>query len=452
MSAPAAARPKRGGEEFTRSHYHDDSNASKRLRFDVRNPSAIAPDAVDEEDVVLDADTVGKRGQQVKHNAVNIDGYDSDSSNEGFDARANAKAKSEKKAEKPKDEDQDDMFADVEEEEFNDGDEGDAKDGKRKKKDVRFLNENDIDDYSKGGGHVSARNPTLKADIDVDDADDVSRSSSSESEVGDEARAALNEEQDEELGAGGKKKHAPKLDSFNLRSEQQGGRFDENYNYIRQAVDPDAVHDTWLEGMSKKDMRKAKEAHAKREKESLAKSRQDDARDAEDILGSLISNMELGETVLEALARFGKGREKKKPKWQTKNKRRQESEMDVDVERPQESPEEQKRREAVETITDAADLLLSRGETEIYDADRELLVRRYQKETGEEWEDEEQGEEADDARRWEYRWSDGGEIHGPYDNPSMEAWSSAGYFGPEVEFRRVGDRDAEWSRSLDFSR
>ena len=450
MSAPAAARPKRGGEEFTRSHYHEDSNASKRLRFDVRNPSAIAPDAVDEEDVVLDADTVGKRGQQVKHNAVNIDGYDSDSSNEGFDARAKAKAKAEKKPEKSNDEDQDDMFADVEEEEFKDGDEGDAKDGKQRKN-VRFLEDNEIEDYSKGGGHVSARNPALKADIDVDDADDVSRSSSSESEVGDEARAALEENQDEEIGAGGKKKHAPKLDAFNLRSEQEGGRFDENYNYIRQAADPDAVHDTWLEGMSKKDMRKAKEAHAKRQKESLAKSRHDDARDVEDILGSLISNMQLGETVLEALARLGKGREKKKPKWQTRNKRRKESEMDIDVERPQESPEEQRRRETVEAITDAADLLLSRGETEIYDADRELLVRRYQKETGEEWTDDGRDGEKDDGRRWEYQWTDGGEIHGPYDKATMESWRSAGYFGPEVEFRKVGDHHTKWSKSADFS-
>ena len=63
-----------------------------------------------------------------------------------------------------------------------------------------------------------------------------------------------------ELGAGGKKSHAPKLDAFNMKNEQEEGRFDAQGNFVRKAADPDAVHDSWLEGVSKKDMKKAKEA------------------------------------------------------------------------------------------------------------------------------------------------------------------------------------------------
>ena len=418
----------------------------------MRNPSALAPDAVEDDDVTLEADSIGKRGQQAKRNAVNIDGYQSDSSNEGFDARADAKAKASKRAEKSKDEEQDDMFADMDEG-FADGDEDEAKDGKRKKKNVRFLDANDIEgqaDYSKTGGHVSMRQSTAEDYQDRDLEDAASQSSSSESEVGDEARAALDEELDEEVGAGAKKKHAPRLDAFNLNAEQEGGRFDEQYNYVRQTADPNAVYDTWMEGVSKREMRRAREAHDKREQERREKIKEDDAKDSADILKSLISNMEIGETVLEALARLGKGREKKKPKWQSKTKRQKQVEMDVDREPAEEDPAEQQRKEAVEAITDAADLLLSRGEAEIYDRDRELLVRRYQQETGEEWKDPEEDAQEDDDEQWEYRWPGAEEVHGPYNSANMEAWSNAGYFGAGVEFRIAGDETVQWSSSAPF--
>lgn len=79
----SAARPKRAGEEFARSH----EASSKKPRFDHRNPSTLAADAP-EEDLILDADVIGKSGNQTKRNAVNIDGYESDSDNDNFDARA----------------------------------------------------------------------------------------------------------------------------------------------------------------------------------------------------------------------------------------------------------------------------------------------------------------------------------------------------------------------------
>lgn len=159
-----APRPKRGGEEFARSHYLEtEGPSSKKLRFDTRNPSALAPDAP-EEDAILEADEIGKRGQQTKRNAVNIDGYESDSSNEGFDARAETKAKAAEKKGKAgpesKDEEQDDMFADLEED-FKDGDQDEELDGegKKQRKNLRFLEESEIVGQvagSKSGGHVSA--------------------------------------------------------------------------------------------------------------------------------------------------------------------------------------------------------------------------------------------------------------------------------------------------------
>ncbi len=174
---------------------------------------------------------------------------------------------------------------------------------------------------------------------------------------------------DEEIGAGGRKAHAPKLDAFNMKGEMEEGRFDDAGNFVRKAADPQAVHDSWLEGVSRKDMKRAREAADKREQERRVKAVAADQVLTSDILVALITRLERTETVLEALARLGRGAEKKKPKWQqSRNKRRKderEGAMDVDAET--EGPAMKLRREAVEAATEAADALLTRGQTDIYE-------------------------------------------------------------------------------------
>jgi CD2 antigen cytoplasmic tail-binding protein 2 len=472
-----APRPKRGDEEFSRTHHLDHEGPNKKPRFDVRNPSALVPDAP-EEDAILEADEIGKRGQQAKRNAVNIDGYESDSSNEGFGARADVKAKEARKqggkGPGSKGEEEDDMFADLDAG-MGDGDEDEEVVGEGKKKDkiVRFLEVEEIEGQipsSKSGGHVSADfslngDGTGLSGVGNGRRKDDEVDSSSESDVAEEERADTNGQVDEEVGAGGKKAHAPKLDAFNMKSEQEEGRFDAQGNFVRKATDPDAQHDSWLEGVSKKDMKKAKEAADKRDEDRRQKAIEDDAVLTADILKTLIPYLERGETVLEALARLGKGKEKKKPKWQnkTKNKRTAADDaMDFDPQNPAEDHAETRRREAVEAITGAADQLLTRGQVEIYDAERELLMRQYARETGEDWVDppfnndtytlEQQHESEATKKTWEYRWSDardGGEPHGPYDGITMAQWDAAGYFGEGVEFRRVGS-EGPWMADVGF--
>lgn len=444
---------KRAAEDYARSQ--DSSNPNKKPRFDVRNPSALAPDAL-ESDEILDADVIGARGQQVRRGAVNVDGYDSDSDNENFDARAEAKFKSQEASKKSKDEDDADMFADLEED-FKDGDdsEGDAdRRGAGRKKGVRFLDEDEIEGQvksSKSGGHVSA-DFSLNGKKGKQKELDNEVESSSESEVDDETRADTGEV-DEELGAGGKKTHAPRLDAFNMKNENEEGKFDESGNYVRKAVDPDAKHDVWLEGISKKEMKKANDAHEKRERERRQKAIEDDAKSDGSILASLLPLLHPSETILEALARLNKGKSRK-PKWQqNKKKRKNSAEAENEVTNAE---KEQERSTAIETITEAADLLLARGQPEVYDTEKELLMRQYQKATGQVWKeattDDDIGtsdapsNDAVSTHQWEYRWSDardGGEAHGPYDTNTMKSWSDAGYFGQGVEFRRIDQSD--WS-------
>ena len=451
----AAPRPKRAGEDFARTHHQEDNPSdplsNKKPRFDIRNPSALAPDAP-EEDPILDADEIGRRGQQVRRRAVNLDGYDSDSDNEGFSARIEAQPK--EKREKHDAED-DDMFAELQED-FGD-EEIDADEAMRKnKKNVRFLQDDEIQGQvsSSQGGHAM-RADLKKGKGEIDDDEE------SESDIGEEERDKVEDNMDEELGAGSKKKHAPLVDAFNMRTEQEEGKFDEQGNYVRKAADPDAVYDSWLDGVSKKDIRLAKEASDRRDAERRERDRMDDSLLTSDVLKTLISYLKRGETTLEALARIGKGAQRK-PKWQNKSRNKNRSKQSEtaaeDAEMTEDDPKEIARKQAIDAITGAADVLMTRGQAEIYDAERELLMRQYRRETGEDWVD--PPETADTSHEtgeqvpvmWEFRWADardGGASHGPYDSTMMESWKNAGYFGEGVEFHKVGDAGG-WSQEASF--
>ncbi|KAK0940947.1 hypothetical protein LTR29_007505 [Friedmanniomyces endolithicus] len=454
-----SSRPKRPAEDFMRDH----PTSTKKPRFDARNPSTLAADAP-EEDLILDADVIGKAGPQTKRNAVVIDGYDSDSGEDNFDARAAERERRKKKEDGgvskrgkrgvEEDGEEEDMFAELEEEGGLGIGEGAGEGGRKKKKDVRFLDQTEIEGQvmdSKSGGHVAAdllagRNGKQRA---------ASVESTSES-GSDEERDLLPEEMEDdlaaEIGAGGKKKHAPKLDAFNLRQEEEEGRFDESGNFVRKAMDPDAGNDSWLDGLSKKDMKRAREAQEKRDSERKRKDLEDDATTTSELLARLIALLETGETALEALQRLQKGqkvrvKEAKVPKWKQKKLR---DRMDVDEPAANGNGNgaehrdlvEEARKKAVEAITGAADALYSREQHEVYDAEREVLMRQYKRETGEDWQAP-VWEAADEGARWEYRWSDardGVERHGPYDGKTMMAWEEAGYFGEGVEYRRVGHK------------
>ncbi|KAF2254058.1 hypothetical protein BU26DRAFT_234672 [Trematosphaeria pertusa] len=427
------ARPKRAGDHFTRTHHQDiDEPSAKKPRFDPRNPSTLAPDNDDEDDPALEADVIGK-GAGIKRNAVNIDGYDSDSSTENFDTRAEARSK--KSAPKKDDDDDDDMFA---EEDKDDEQDEDTRRGDKRKKQLRFLQDNEIEgqeDTSKSGGHVAV---DFRAGTAMQ-TDEVG--SSSESEDDEEERDRLDPGMDEEIGAGGKKRHAPKLDAFNMKAEQEEGRFDEAGNYVRKAYDPEAAQDAWLDGVSKKDIKRAKEAHEKREAERRERERAEDSIVTSDVLSTMILHLDVGETPMEALVRHGKAVPKKKTT--TWNKKKKSQEMDVEPDLAQEAAAT-KAKEAIDAITECASRLTDRGVENVYELPREMIMRQYKRETGEDWKN-----PSPDVQ-WEFHWltAPEGDINGPYDTETMQAWGQNGQFEAGAEFRRVGE--TEWSRLLDF--
>lgn len=459
-------RPKRPGatlDAATRSGAN--LPESKRPKFDVRNPYTLAPDTPDETDVFLEVDegAVGRR--KVNRNRVDIEGYESDSSEGGFDethkawkeadgiaevkGKRKGKGKGKEDIEEEDEDDEDDMFADL-----RDTDGEDQKDiGTNERKKVKFMSLEQIE----GQDFASKREFADIIDEDKGKGDD--------SDV-----EAEEEDIDPEVGEGGKKKRAPKIDAFNMTSEMDEGRFDDAGNFIRKAAEKDAVHDSWLEGVSRKDMKRAKEAREKRDAELQKKMKEDDMVPTSEVLAELIRCLEKGETVLESLARLGSTSKKKKinkNSWRQKKKAAARAagndEMDVDSRnnkgKDHEDPAETRRKEIVERITGAADKLLTRGQNEIYDDTREALIRQYRRESGEDWTDpkssdtrDTDGDSTQPAKTWEYRWTDGRDddsVYGPYGSVEMAGWNQHGFFGEGVEFRWV-DGVEGWTRVADF--
>ncbi|OLL27117.1 LIN1-like protein [Neolecta irregularis DAH-3] len=294
------------------------------------------------QDEFLEADLTTSK---LNRNAVKLHGYESDSSTEAKQTKA----------------DDSDMFGES------------TKDQETKLK-VRFMEINEIQ-----GQEMSSKD--LLSEIDTEDDDDVP---------------------DEEIGPSGKKRNAPQIEAFNMKNDLEEGKFDEQGNFVRNVGDPNAKHDVWLEGISKKDIRKAKEAQEKQ-----LKKNDDDSEifTEEELLRELIEMLDLEETVLNGIRRLGKGDKK-----------------------------DMERKQRVEKITGLADKLFAKGHIDIYQDTRELLIGKFNNKTGTKWIDKDNKQED----MYEYKWPGQEDIHGPYSIKEINDWAEAGYFDNGISVRIVG--------------
>jgi CD2 antigen cytoplasmic tail-binding protein 2 len=188
-------------------------------------------------------------------------------------------------------------------------------------------------------------------------------------------------------------------------------------------------------------MRRAKEAQDKKDAEQKARERAEDSIITSEVLSDLITRLEVGETAMEALVRYGKAVPKKQKPSRGKRKD-QAMELDTD---PAQEAAAAKAKEAIDAITECASRLSDRGVEDVYELPREAIMRQYKRETGEDWKNPHPA-----TGQWEFHWINAaeGEINGPYDQATMQAWEAGGQFAAGAEFRRVGE--TEWSRLLDF--
>ncbi|CEI91033.1 hypothetical protein RMCBS344292_05338 [Rhizopus microsporus] len=295
-----------------------EGSSSKRVRFDSNTRDSSADDIEFNHEDMLEE-------KKTRKGAVNFDVYGSDDEEVGYssgDSEDEGKSEEEEEEKKPANDDFD-MF----------GGQPAAKEKKKKK------NPND--------------------------------------EIEGQDYTSYDREEDEE----GDKKEV-KITAFNMKAELEEGTLDENGNYIRNKEDPQAFHDKWMEGITRREINQAKEAHEKREREEALKEAERQAnlpQTQTDIYRALVEYLQPGQSVQEALTSLANSLPKKLPAWKQKmldkkNKNKKQSTPALSEE------EEEVRRKKVEAITGLADQMMALGYFNVYDDTFEMMIRHLRKE------------------------------------------------------------------------
>ncbi|RUS17156.1 hypothetical protein BC937DRAFT_90330 [Endogone sp. FLAS-F59071] len=276
----------------------------------------------------------------------------------------------------------------------------------------------------------------------------------------------------------------PKLEPFHMRAEMEEGDFDAAGSYVRRKRDPNAFHDVWMTGLSRRDIAHAAEARERRERAerlALAEKEADGGpRTREEIWREIIEIVKPGETVLEALQRLaaesGTGKKgaagaKKMGNWRARQAAAKAKAMEMDVDREgdrdadadgdrdgggdldgkgkgkgkekskeksmkEETTEEALRKREIERLTELSDRMMALGYFNVYDDTYELMLRQLRK-TGvvaEDWvpasarmEKEKEAETAAEQRWQETR-----------PNSQLAAANTSVDAGPQWEYRWAG--------------
>lgn len=240
-----------------------------------------------------------------------------------------------------------------------------------------------------------------------------------------------------------KDKKAPKIEEFNLRKEEEEGRFDEDGNYIENDEEENPEDAIWI-GMKKQDYENVRKAQANRNREILERQKRDtpySTYSTERLIRILIETLEPSETCYEALGRLA-------PRQKRMRKEKKNCLNDHD------------RKEKINKITGVCEELMNeKAVSGIYEMSREEMMRLYKQETGKEYtygtnikkrkregsdtEDESnEGGENDDnptlLREWEFKWNEELDINGPYTTEEISYWRDT-YFDENVLIRKIGD-------------
>ncbi|ESK94511.1 lin1 family protein [Moniliophthora roreri MCA 2997] len=356
----------------------------------VLDPSEDPANFAEQVDEALENPAANRR------NRVKNEGYDSDSSDDGEGVVYSRKKGTEN------DEDED-MFNIAEKEDKKD-------DGAKKEKKFMRLGDIEGQEFGKSG------------------SEDDSSAESDEPEDEDDA------ERRKKAGMG------YELSSFNMREEMEEGKFTEDGNYIR-SFDPHVVHDRWMDGLDEKEIRQARKRKKQQERIEMEKAKAEE-KEIEESGGKpamekqLLAMLKKGETVLEALQRFGA--EAKRSKGRSKQ-------YSGDVNMTKETS-------PIEQITHLASNIMSLGNADIYSTTYEELVRSVRRSglVDDSW----TPPSAD--KLYEYKWDmpgagQTGETFGPFGEEEMRSWYKASYFGPigeKVKVRQLGGEWGDWDDVL----
>ncbi|TFY72683.1 hypothetical protein EVG20_g351 [Dentipellis fragilis] len=376
-------------------------HASKKTRFvdPSEDPATFAEDV----QAALENPSAAKKGR------VRIEGYDSDSSDDGEGVVPSRRPGAEGG------EEEDDMFAM--------GDKEEKKAESTKKPKEEFLRLGDIEGQEFGG---SGGEESSEEEDEPEDEDDAERR--------------------KKVGMG------YELSSFNMREEMEEGKFSADGTFVR-TFDPHALHDKWMDGLDEKEIKQARKR--KRQQERIQKERIKAEENELAALGGkeavekkVIEMLKKGETVLEALQRLGVQAKKERSKSKSASQKRQANAngtaMNVDGPKPTSQVQSE-----IDELTHLASTLMSLGDTDVYSKTYEELVRSVRSAGNVEpsW----VPPSAD--VKYEYKWDvpgstgQDGEVFGPFDEDNMLVWYKASYFGAggeKVKVRKVGGEWSSW--------
>lgn len=291
-------------------------------------------------------------------------------------------------------------------------------------------------------------------DADLDDmfADDTPEDSKATGDKKKKTRfLSMNEIEGQEMSSRGHDSDSegegePKIMAFNMKEDLEEGEFDEEGNYIRNKVDPNAFHDKWLQGLSKRDIAKAKAAQEKQERTEQLKEADvlsNVPQDKTGVFRALIDLLQPGENVRDALVRLG-GSAKKIPAWKAKKMQQKNGATEP-------TAEEVEKLAIIDRITALADQMMALGDFGIYDETYEAMLRHLRR-SGTVPVDWMPGETK--GVTWEYRWAgsgDAGEVYGPFSSTQMQEWQAQGFFSNGIEAKKVGSEDAFTAVPENFS-
>ncbi|GAA5900581.1 uncharacterized protein JCM6883_002888 [Sporobolomyces salmoneus] len=488
--------PKRPADAFAPSSFPTDrsttSLSGKRQRYAPPNASTVLSEPL-ADDLELDLEGTGGT-QNSKKKIVVTDGYDSDSSGgedeSGFGGGKRRKAAegAQKAGEEEEDED---MFGAVEDELDGKGKESELE---RKKGGKEWLEMGDIE-----GQEFSKRDMRDdEEDAGVDDGEEEEELEEEYEEVDDHAN-----DDDAPRSRRSKKGMGFQLSSFNMQEELAEGRFSADGSYVANAIDPLATHDSWLNGLSKMQIKQAREAkermdakNREREKEESMRGEEQLTQLRDDCLIGLLSEVREGETVAGALNRLGRSKKRVEQLQQDSEGGGRGGESTTKTS----SKSISRYTNKINRLTHfASTLLSSHGELEIYDQRYENIIKTLKMEgavrrdwvpptdtdedqeieriemmewTLREQESKEQkkgdlasgsrdgrsrvvisrptttGSTAATAKYW-YKWNPApegqnpDEKYGPFERNELESWIQQGYFGDSEASRILVKKDGD---------
>lgn len=283
----------------------------------------------------------------------------------------------------------------------------------------------------------------------------------------------------------------PKIEAFNLDEEEDNDDFEEfggSSRRRREDENGDVEDNPWLLKAKKNDMARAREAERVNEVQlaKAARERQEKAAGTRkwQLFGQLLEFLEPAQTVTELLQELHEKStriDKKLKKMHRPASKKARGSIEEDLAELRSERKTLKAR--ISRLTDCAYQLSDRGLKDAFEMPRELFLREYRKDRGEEYRQHDKRrrrrgsqEEENSATppneeshyfkdneskstkgaSWEFKWNlDDDKVYGPYDSETMEAWKTT-YFAETTAFaRKISEKHEGAFRNvvdIDFSK